>query len=106
MQVYAQAILNRKIIEDLSDISIANPSTKIPYFMQLIYGNIIMEAIGKPQYKFHGIRILNDKDSYILYRINGERYSRGKKVKTNDLIEFFRRKKLEVSISVLDIDSE
>ena len=105
MQVYAYEILNIKIIEELSNISISNPSTTIPYFMQKIYGNLIMEAIGKPEYKFHGIKMLGNEYSYILYYVK-RRQLRGKKVNTDELIKFFLGKKLEVSISVLDTDSE
>ena len=101
MRIPSDMIFTREVI-----MTLGNSSIKMPYFARKVYGNLIMEAIGKSQFRFCHIIITEDSEyCWITYFTNG--YSTDQMhIKIDDILKSFEGKKIEVSTSIIDKDYE
>ena len=81
-------------------------SDYIPLFMMKVFGILIMEAIGKEQFRFCNIKIIGKGElCCITYFTKG--YSTDQEyIKIDDILKSFEGKMIDVSTSAVDRDHD
>lgn len=92
-------IFTREVI-----MTLGNNSAKIPFFIRKVYGNLIMEAIGKSQFRFCSFIISKDSKYCCITYFTKEYSTDQDWIKLDDILKAFEGKKIEVSTSIIDKD--